>query len=457
MKKGAIYFLLIISIFLCTLSVPNYVKSNNFRSSNVEERIAYLSSDSFDGRLGGTIENAMAANYIKNQFKEIGLEPLDGNYYQSFETNCPVLLEDSPLLAVVDSNNKIVKTYEYGVNYKESLLNFRINEINFNQSEVHSKNTNSLYVLNSEDNSKVIFFTSIDNSLKFRSSFFDNSEGDLYINVTKETLADINLYLDDGYSIYTYIPYEVQEKTLNNVVGLLKGKNSSLPPLVLSAHFDHVGTDLNGTIYSGALDNASGTSFLIELAKYIKNLGTPDRDIIFAAFNAEELGLKGSAAFAEKYADKLNGSEVYNFDMIGSFDGIPLCIMSGSNNTAQSPLVNELATVMKDNKIYFNYLFQDASDHVPFIERKIEAVTLCDNDTSRIHTPNDRIEYISEDAISRCFSVIKIFILNHAYSENFIYSNLTSLIILSIISIIISSALIINLKIKKKNLKVKER
>ncbi len=451
LKKFIVSFLLIISIVLCSLTLTSYIKTNDFKSGDVQESISYLSGDSFRGRLGGTLENAMVANYIKNEFKDLGLEPFDGSYYQSFQANCPTALDTTPMLAVVDDDGKIIKTYEYGVNYKESLLNFRINEMKFNASTICNKNTNTLYVMDLSSNNSVVLFTNSDNSLKFRSSFFENSDVDLYVNVTKETLEDINLYLDDGYSIYTYAPYEVQEQTLNNVVGMIKGSDSSLPPLVFGAHFDHVGTDLSGTVYNGSLDNASGTAFLLQLAKYMKSLGTPDRDIIFVAFNGEELGLKGSTAFATQYTDILKDSRVYNFDMIGSYDGVPLCIMSGSHTTAETPLVEELATVMKHNKVYFNYLFQDASDHVPFLNMGIEAITLCDNDMSRIHTPNDRIEYISEEAIDRCFSVIKVFILRDAYSENLLYSNLTLLIILSSISTLSLVIVVSTFKIKKLN------
>lgn len=451
MKKFLIYSLLIISIILCSLTITTHIKTNNFNSSNVQKNISYLSGDNFNGRLGGTLENAMAANYLKNEFKALGLKPLDGSYYQSFKVKCPVQLDKTPTLAVVDNDGKVIKTYEYGVNYKESLLNFRINEMTFSNSQICSKNTNGIHVKDLSANKSVVLFVNSDNSLKFRSSFFEDSDIDLYVSVTKETLTDINLYLDDGYSIYTYIPYEVQEKDLNNVVGMIKGSDSSLSPLVFSAHFDHVGSDLSGTIYNGSLDNASGTSFLLELAEYMKRLGTPSRDIIFVAFNGEELGLKGSTAFANKYNDKLYKSRVYNFDMIGSYDGIPLCIMSGSHSTATTPLVDEFATVMKHNKVYFNYLFQDASDHVPFINQGIDAVTLCDNDTTRIHTPNDRIEYISEDAIDRCFSVIKVFVLKDAYPNNIVYNNLTLLILLTTASSLSFVIVLVSFKIKKRN------
>lgn len=448
MKKFGIFLLLIVSIVLCSISISTYIKLNNFESINVKENTEYIGEDAFKGRLGGTLENSMVATYLKNQFISLGLDPLDGSYYQSFTAKCPIKLDNTPLLSIIDKDGKIIKNFEYSINYKESLLNFKNNEIKFNISDIKSKNDSGFFVFDKSNNSNALFITTNNNTLTFRSSFHETSNANLYVYVTKETLADMNAYLEEGYSVYTYIPYEIQDATLNNVVGTIKGRNPTLPPLVFGAHFDHIGTDLGGTIYNGALDNASGTAFLLELAKYIKNLGTPERDIIFVAFNGEEVGLKGSTAFAEKYAERLQGSRVYNFDMIGSFDGVPLCILSGATTSVKSPLVDEVATVMKERKIYFNYIFEDSSDHVSFINNGIEAITFCDNDTSRIHTPKDQIEYISEAAIERCFSIVKVFVIKDAFNNKIFYSNLRILIILSVIS---SLASVVTLVIKRKN------
>ncbi|MEG0771850.1 M28 family metallopeptidase [Clostridium sp.] len=405
MRKFVVSYFLSLCLIVTSLSFQKYCNIKTFDISNVKDNIEYLSSDTFKGRLTGTIENQMVAAYIKEEFVKNGLEPFEGTYYQSFKVKYPKKLTEEPMIAIMDTNNKIVKTFDYGVNYKEDLLNFRNTEIDFTKDNVvGSPNDNVLYV--KTDKGSIIFYTTTENDLAFRSSFVENSKQDLYIIVTKETLREISEFLEKGYSIYTYIPFKVEETSVNNVMGVIKGKDSSKSPLVFSCHFDHLGVDLNNTIYRGALDNASGTSFLLELIKYIKSLGTPERDILFVAFNAEEFGLLGSNAFIEQYESKLKDSKVYNFDMIGSFDGVPLCIMGGNGDTNQTPFIAELTKTFESEKIYFNYLFEDASDHAGFRAKGIDAVTLCDNDMNRIHTPKDRVEYISADAIERCFGVI---------------------------------------------------
>lgn len=420
MKKFITSYFLTLCLIVSSLSFQSYCNTKEFNISKVKENIEYLSSDTFKGRLTGTIENHRVAALIKEEFVKNGLAPFEGSYYQPFKVKYPKKLNEQPSIAIMDKDNKLIKTLEYGVNYKEDLLNFRNTEVSFTKEDlVTSGSGDVLYVKN--DKGSIIFYTTNENDLSFRSSFVESSKQDLYIIVTKETIGELSKYLEAGNSVYTYIPFKVDETSVNNVVGVLKGKDSSKPPLVFSCHFDHLGMDLNSTIYRGALDNASGTAFVMELVKYIKALGTPDRDIIFAAFNAEEFGLLGSTAFVDQYASKLKGSKVYNFDMIGSYDGIPLCIMGGKNDTNETPFIKELTKNFEEEKIYFNYLFEDASDHAAFRSKGIDAVTLCDNDMNRIHTPKDRIEYISSDAIKRAFSVVNKEVTKNGFSSNLIY------------------------------------
>lgn len=92
--------------------------------------------------------------------------------------------------------------------------------------------------------------------------------------------------------------------TSPNVVGLLRGSDPALAGeyVVFSAHLDHlgIGEPVNGdTIYNGAIDNASGVSSLIEIARAFASLPErPRRSLLFVAFTAEEAGLVGSDYFA---------------------------------------------------------------------------------------------------------------------------------------------------------------
>ena len=87
----------------------------------------------------------------------------------------------------------------------------------------------------------------------------------------------------------------------SNVIGYRLGTERPDETIILMAHWDHLGRDetLEGDqIYNGALDNATGTAALMELARSVAS--TPlDRSVVFAAVTAEESGLLGSAYYAE--------------------------------------------------------------------------------------------------------------------------------------------------------------
>ncbi|MEC7584837.1 MAG: M20/M25/M40 family metallo-hydrolase [Planctomycetota bacterium] len=89
---------------------------------------------------------------------------------------------------------------------------------------------------------------------------------------------------------------------LTNVVGLLQGRTLPDEFVVVSAHYDHVGTGQprdGDAIYNGADDNATGTTAVVLLAEALATLPRPKRSVVFVCFSAEEKGLRGSAAFCE--------------------------------------------------------------------------------------------------------------------------------------------------------------
>ncbi len=92
----------------------------------------------------------------------------------------------------------------------------------------------------------------------------------------------------------------------NNVVGKLEGSDPLLKNqyVIYTAHWDHLGVgepDARGDrIYNGALDNATGTGGLIEIARaYMALPKPPRRSILFLSVTAEEKGLIGSKYYAE--------------------------------------------------------------------------------------------------------------------------------------------------------------
>jgi Zn-dependent M28 family amino/carboxypeptidase len=77
-----------------------------------------------------------------------------------------------------------------------------------------------------------------------------------------------------------------------NMIGYIEGKSDEV--IVISAHYDHIGI-IRNEIYNGADDNASGVAALLKFAAYFK-AHKPNYTLIFAAFDAEEMGLQGAKA-----------------------------------------------------------------------------------------------------------------------------------------------------------------
>ena len=263
----------------------------------------------------------------------------------------------------------------------------------------------------------------------------------MYIMVTSKALASLKTLIANNNTVNCFIPYEVSEANISNVMGYIEGTDTSISPIIVSAHFDHIGTDLNGTIYNGALDNASGLSFMLEMSKYLTSLGKPNRSILFIGFNAEEFGCLGSTQFITKYKSNITKSKVFNFDMIGSNNNIPLCIMGAKKDTTKTPFIKSVSSICKSENIFFNYLFEDASDHEGFRKQNIDAITFCDNDMTRIHTPEDTYDHISLAAIKRCYDVASKAIVKCTFKDNFIILYYKECFIISIIGTLVVSLL----------------
>jgi Zn-dependent M28 family amino/carboxypeptidase len=95
----------------------------------------------------------------------------------------------------------------------------------------------------------------------------------------------------------------VRRATSSNVVGVLPGTKRPDEYVVLTAHWDHLGRALafsGDAIFNGAVDNATGTAGLLELARAFGEVSpAPERSVLFVAFTGEEYGLLGSEYFAE--------------------------------------------------------------------------------------------------------------------------------------------------------------
>ncbi len=178
------------------------------------------------------------------------------------------------------------------------------------------------------------------------------------------------------------------KKPAFNVVGVVEGNDPTLKNeyILIGAHYDHIGIikgENGDAIANGANDNASGTSSVLEFARYFGQRKTNKRSLIFALFSAEEKGLLGSQHLAKKMKEAdLNLYAMLNFEMTG----VPLrgkdyaMYITGYNNSNLAEVSNGYA---KENLIGFlptakEYNLFKRSDNYPFHQEfRVPSHTFC--------------------------------------------------------------------------------
>jgi Zn-dependent M28 family amino/carboxypeptidase len=156
-----------------------------------------------------------------------------------------------------------------------------------------------------------------------------------------------------------------------NVVGIIPGSVRPDEYFIYMAHWDHFGTDeaLEGDkIYNGALDNASGTAALLELAQAYGSMEkAPERSILFLAVTAEERGLLGSAYYAANPLIPLNHTVAgLNMDGINWYGPTHDIVVTGYGASELDAVIEEVAAaqgryVAPDPEPEKGYYFR--SDH----------------------------------------------------------------------------------------------
>jgi len=255
-----------------------------------------------------------------------------------------------------------------------------------------------------------------------------------------EEIDEAASYIEKAFVSFGIQPYfetyrdsfKLKEVDGFNVVGVLKSSktNANLKPLVIGAHYDHIGiielveTD---SIANGANDNATGTVAVLELAKFLadQDLG---RDVIFALFSAEEKGLVGSRHLAEKMkAQNVEPYVVFNIEMLG-------VQMKGKEYRAYvtgyetSNLAEVFNSYYEGEDQFLGFLPQAAqyglfkrSDNYPFFEVfNVPAQTICTFDFTNYeyyHHVNDEFEELDVDAYLKLLEDLKPGVLQLINSE----------------------------------------
>jgi Zn-dependent M28 family amino/carboxypeptidase len=186
-----------------------------------------------------------------------------------------------------------------------------------------------------------------------------------------------------GITLSAHYAVDAQVITSHNIIGRLPGRKYPNENVVYSAHWDHFGIgepDAKGDrIYNGAVDNATGTAALIEMARAFAHGPRPERSILFLNVTAEERGLLGSEYYAANPVYPLSTTVgMINMDALDTGGPARNFTISGS---AKLDLLDDLiATAKSYGQVYSPDPHPEAghffrSDHFPMAKRGVPAIS----------------------------------------------------------------------------------
>ena len=196
-----------------------------------------------------------------------------------------------------------------------------------------------------------------------------------------------------------------------NILAFIEGTEKPEEIIVISAHYDHVGTN-NGVVYNGADDDGSGTVAVMEIAEAFqqaKKAGKgPKRSILFLHVTGEEHGLLGSKYYSDNPVfDLKNTVANLNIDMIGRSDkeneGKNYVYVIGSDMLSTELKKINVAANKATQNLELNYKYDDPndpmrlyyrSDHYNFAKHGIPVAFFFDGIHEDYHQPTDDPEKI---------------------------------------------------------------
>ncbi len=207
-------------------------------------------------------------------------------------------------------------------------------------------------------------------------------------------------------------------KTGKNVLGILLpgGGDPHAEYILLGAHYDHLGygregssrsgKDEFGQIHNGADDNASGCATLLELAADLveqrrKNPDAFARGVIFGFWSGEEMGLLGSARYADNpHIPHQFVSAYLNFDMVGRMRDNRLILQGIGSSSGWKRLIEKANVVGGfDLKLQEDpYLPTDATSFYP---KKVPVLAFFTGSHDDYHRPTDDADTLNYEGIER--------------------------------------------------------
>ncbi|MEI7597085.1 MAG: M28 family peptidase [Bacteroidota bacterium] len=413
-------------------------------TKDFKRNVFILASDSLAGRESGTEGEIKAAKFISSEFEKYGVKPFvgDTSYYQNFLLSSDYYYGKINFLKVNNGEEiKPGKLYQISAYSSNAQVEGKLIDVGYgiNADSLPVDLSNNIAIIRvtipdelaiKYSKNNLLLETRIKN-LEQRSAkgivllILPNYNGNRIfsfnkvkprsipvITITEKNATSINLISGNPIALST----DVIRETIfaKNVVGYI-GNNAS-KTIVIGAHYDHLGLGNFGsrsserTIHYGADDNASGTTMVLELAKYLSTNGNKKFNYVLIAFAAEEKGLLGSNYFVKSDLFKNIGvTYMINFDMVGRLGCIgnkTIIIGTGTSNAWKSILKETKSNDYKTKKIKAGPEF---SDHANFYKKNIPYIYFTTGLHKEYHKPLDTPQSLNYDGMTQIFNnVVKV-------------------------------------------------
>jgi len=331
--KKTLLFLILFTIHLITFS-----QDIDYARQIVEK----LASPEFKGR--GYIENGdkISAEYISNEFRNLGLQLINKkNYFQKFNISVNTL--PNSLFVNID-NTELRAGVDYLVEASSPSVHGKFQIIKTDRSQIDTevklgslinKAGDSFILIDNRDqkNEKPEISKRIDDYLQLLETspeinikgviIYTNDkltwESSTTQNIRPVVIINKELDISNLNSIEINVDAKfIQKYETQNIIGSIKGSSNSDSTIVVLAHYDHLGKMGKDTYFPGANDNASGVAMILNLAKYY-SAHPPKYTTVFIALSGEELGILGAKAFTDHpLIDLTKIKFLVNFDLAGT-------------------------------------------------------------------------------------------------------------------------------------------
>ncbi len=412
----------------------------------------------YDGRRAGAPGGRQAAETIAARFREYGLEPAGhaGTYFQEFTIDY-LDLEATPELVLLDRDGAVRQTFVHHQDFREwvgghggggmaqgELVYLGYGEpVDFSRLDVRGKvvlcqPTDTGLAVERAANSEAVALLSVtsdEHDIRRRGSYarwtpdrsiptlrISSRAADRLLRAAGRSLESANAVGEPfrtGQTVRVSVPLALPRPvSARNVLGLIPGTDPARASevLIVSANYDHLGRDPDGTLYPGAIDNASGVAVLLEIARTWREQGFQPRiSVLFVAWDAQQAGLSGSTYYVDHPRYPLKQTvAVIQLDSVGGGAGDALAVTPNAHGLHTALIESARALNLRMGLVNDEW----DSDHVPFDRAGVPAVMLIWSGAwSVTHVPTDTPDAVRVESLRQAGAITSLALMRLAVGE----------------------------------------